>query len=248
MNILSRKFWTEGFGSILLAVLAALTIRWGFFEAYVIPSGSMFPSLLVHDHIFVNKFIYGLRVPFSEQWLVKFSEPQRGDVIVFKYPEDMSIFYIKRVVGLPGDKIMYDKGVLYVNDQPMEKKMPTYPEDFEWLADKDFQREGLGNWDSKDNYVHFSEMLGKKDHSILLRRGDLMDSYGPIVVPEDHLFMMGDNRNNSRDSRYWGALPKSYILGKASVIWLSCDSTISFAPFLCNPLTMRWSRIGKLVN
>jgi signal peptidase I len=107
MDWKSKKFWTDGWGSIFLAIMVALTIRWAFFEAYVIPSGSMFPSLLLHDHIFVNKFVYGLRVPFSEKWLVKFSEPKRGDVVVFKYPRDMSTFFIKRVVGLPGDRIYY---------------------------------------------------------------------------------------------------------------------------------------------
>ena len=91
-DVRSRYFWTEGFGSIFLAVFAALFIRWGFFEAYVIPSGSMLPSLLIHDHIFVNKFIYGLRIPFSEQWLFKFKEPERGEVIVFKYPLDKNTF------------------------------------------------------------------------------------------------------------------------------------------------------------
>ena len=101
--VFSRKFWTDGAGSFFLAIGIALFIRWAFMEAYVIPSASMLPTLLIHDHIFVNKLVYGLRVPFSEKWLAHLSEPKRGEVIVFKFPHDKSTFYIKRIIGVPGD-------------------------------------------------------------------------------------------------------------------------------------------------
>ncbi|MFZ4403556.1 MAG: signal peptidase I [Pseudobdellovibrionaceae bacterium] len=241
-DIKNKKFWSEGWGSIAMAIFVALSIRWAFLEAYVIPSGSMLPSLLIHDHIFVNKFTYGLRVPFSEQWLVKFREPQRGEVIVFKFPKDMSTFFIKRVVGESGDKIYYENGTLYVNDKVMEKKVPATPEDFAWLRDVDFNRGQDLYRDSKDNYTHFTEDLGTVPHSILVRKGDLYESFGPVVVPEDHLFVMGDNRNNSSDSRFWGFLPKKNVLGQAMFVWLSCEETIPMVPFLCNPLTTRWTR------
>lgn len=246
-NWRDKHFWTEGWGSLFLAVFIALFIRWGFIEAYVIPSGSMLPSLLIHDHIFVNKLTYGLRVPFSEKWLVKFSEPKSGEVIVFKYPKDMSTFFIKRVVGEPGDKIYYENGTLYVNDKPMEKKVPVDLSDFEWLRDEDYQRDGNIN-DGKDNYVGFTEALPDKDHSILLRKGDIYETFGPVTVPPDHLFVMGDNRNNSSDSRVWGFLPKQNILGRAMFVWLSCEDTVPALPMLCNPLTIRWGRFFHPVN
>ncbi len=246
-NFRTKHFWTDGWGSLFLAVFIALFIRWGFIEAYVIPSGSMLPSLLIHDHIFVNKLVYGIRVPFSENWLVKFGEPKRGEVIVFKYPKDMSTFFIKRVVGEPGDKIYYENGTLFINDKPQEKKVPVSQDDFNWLRDADFQRDGnLG--DDKNNYVFFTEALGSKDHSVLLRRGDVYESYGPVTVPEGQLFVMGDNRNNSADSRVWGFLPEQNILGRAMFIWLSCEETIPMVPVLCNPLTIRWGRFFHSVN
>lgn len=246
-NFRTKIFWTEGWGSLGLAVFVALFIRWAFVEAYVIPSGSMLPSLLIHDHIFVNKMTYGLRVPFSENWLVKFGEPRRGEVIVFKYPRDMSTFFIKRIVGESGDKIYYENGTLFVNDKPMEKKLPVSDADYKWLRDADFQRDG-NIYDNKDNYTHFTEVLGDKEHSILLRKGDLYETSGPFIVPEDHLFVMGDNRNNSSDGRVWGFLPKKNILGRAMFIWLSCEETIPVLPFLCNPVTIRWGRFFKSVQ
>ncbi len=252
-DLTNKLFWTEGWGSMALAVLAALTIRWLLLEAYVIPSGSMFPSLLKFDHIFVNKITYGIRAPFSESWLVKFREPERGEVIVFKYPKDMSTFFIKRIVGTPGDKIKFENGVLFVNDKPQEKVVPKSSRDFDFLREDDFKSEG-GLQDTKSNYVHFTENLESKnrtvEHSILMRKGDVLGfpGDGEWIVPEDSVFVMGDNRYNSHDSRFWGFVPQKNLLGKASFIWLTCDEMIPVISVLCNPLTIRWTRLFNTVQ
>lgn len=254
----TKKFWTEGIGSYVLAILLALTIRWAFMEAYVIPSGSMLPSLLIRDHIFVNKLIYGVRVPFSEKWLVKFRSPARGEVIVFKYPEDPSTFFIKRVVGLPGDTVMFKEGKIIINDTELPLLSPTEATvngatvnptgNYKWLRDKDFQ-EGAPT-DTLNDYEHWKEKLGDVEHDVLLRKGYYMNepTFGPITVPPNSLFVLGDNRNRSRDSRIWGFVPEDNILGRAAVVWLSCEETITFLPFLCDPTTLRWGRFGHWVE
>lgn len=255
------KFWTQGTGSLFLAVAIALFIRWAFIEAYVIPSGSMLPSLLIHDHIFVNKLTYGIRIPFSEKWMVQFRKPERGEVIVFKKPDEKSIFYIKRVVGLPGDKISYQDNMLYVNDQPVERVVPSDDSDARWLRDRDFQsRDDTDTYyshtlevETKDLYIPWEERFPDYPHTILLRKGSMDTNYpfNSITVPNDKLFVMGDNRNNSQDSRYWGFLPMENLLGKAMFVWLSCEETYAW-PFnlhiICDPTTIRWKRFFHSVH
>ncbi len=248
----SRKFWTEGWGSFAVAIIIALVIRWGLIEAYVIPSASMLPTLLIHDHIFVNKAIYGIRVPFSEKWLVQFKKPERGEVIVFKYPKDPSVSFIKRIVGVPGDKIFYENGKLIINDKVLETEEQATGGEWDNVAKSDFRREDDENSaeqaDDKTNYNHFIEHLDNHTHSILLRKDHRFGrSEGPWTVPEGTLFCMGDNRDNSHDSRYWGFMPEENLLGRAMFVWLSCEETLpNLGPiplsFLCNPLTIRWSR------
>lgn len=243
-----RQFWTEGHGSLFLAILVALTIRWLIFEAFVIPSGSMLPTLLKHDHIFVNKMAYGVRFPFSKKWMIQFSGPQRGEVAVFRNPENQ-IFYIKRVVGLPGDKIYYEKGNLYINDDLVEKSVPDENKaDWDWLRPSDFEMHGP---EALSMYVHWEENLGKYHYSVLLPKYVMEGEYGPYTVPAGHYFVMGDNRNNSQDSRLmkpeYRFIPFENFVGKAMFVWLSCDETFDLVP-ICNPLTIRFNRFFHSIH
>ena len=245
----SKRFWTHGAGSYALAIGVALTIRWAFMEAYVIPSGSMLPALLINDHIFVNKSIYGIRVPFSENWLFEFGKPKRGEVIVFKFPRDKSTFYIKRVIGVPGDKIYYEDGNLFINDKQVPRTPASEEGGFSYVRDVDFQRNGQLPFETKADFEHYIEEIDGKKYDVLLRSGSYIgNSYGPVYVPEGQLFVMGDNRFRSSDSREWDFVPHENILGRAMFVWLSCENTLPVVTFLCNPLTIRGTRFFHQVK
>jgi signal peptidase I len=243
--VFSRRFWTEGPGSFVVAIVLALMVRWALFEAYVIPSTSMLPTLLVHDHIFVNKIVYGVRAPFSERWIVQWRHPARGEVVVFKHPADKKKYFIKRVIGVPGDRVLYENGNLYVNEQLVEKTIPQKLRDeWHWLRDSDFPGdEEIGG---RALYVHWEEHLHGRDYSVLLRKEGASATFGPITVPDGQYLVLGDNRDNSQDSRAWGEgsrfVPRQLLIGRASVVWLSCESTLPVVTFLCNPLDLRWAR------
>lgn len=201
----SRQFWLEGPGSFALAIGVALLIRWLVIEAFVIPSSSMAPTLFENDHIFVNKYSFGIRWPFSENWFVQWGEVERGQVIVFKHPTESNLFVIKRVVGLPGDRIFYDRGQLYVNDRLVEKTVPTdVANDWSWVRDRDFS-DGLDLTEAKSAYIHWQEDLGRGPYSVTNKKELTQTvSVGPLVVPPDEYFVLGDNRDHSQDSRDWG--------------------------------------------
>lgn len=210
----------SGIISFALALLAALTIRWGVAEAYVIPSGSMMPTLLVHDHILVNKMAFGLRLPFSETWIGPQQLPERGDIVIFKDPRDSSITLIKRIVGLPGDQIAYLDGQLFVNGHPVHS-----------------ERMGRRT---------FTETLGSRSYTVL--HGQAEPETPSVVVPQGSFFALGDHRDNSADSRYWGFAPLKNIKGKAMFVWMSCDEGLAGSSFGCNPTTFRWDRFFHKLN
>lgn len=187
-----------------IAIVLALIIRTFVVQAFKIPSGSMEPTLLVGDHILVNKFIYGVRIPFTDIKFFDFVDPKRGDVIVFVYPRDESKDFIKRVVGVEGDKILINDKRLYINDE-------------------------LHN-DSRGVYT---------DHTIIPGHVQPRDNYGPVVVPDHSLFVMGDNRDRSADSRFWGFVNLNKVKGKAFIIYWSWGGFMR---------DIKWRRIGKLIH
>ena len=179
--------------------LIVLVLRSFIVEPFRIPSNSMMPTLLTGDFILVNKFDYGIRLPVVDTKVVDIGLPERGDVVVFRFPEDPSTPFIKRVVGLPGDRIAYYDKVLYVNDEPMEQNpVGRYV--------------GFGSGAVMSGASLRVERLAGVEHNILIRpRAHTVQ--GTAVVPEGHYFVLGDNRDNSRDSRYWGTVPENLLIG-----------------------------------
>jgi signal peptidase I len=185
----------EYFESIVIAVILALFIRTFVFQAFKIPTGSMENNLLIGDHLLVNKFVFGPSATRLERALLPMGTIKRGDIIVFKYPEEPDRDFIKRVIGLPGETLELKEKKVYINGTPLDEP-----------------------------YVHFLEPPG--NHSSISEETslDVRERYGPVTVPADQYFMMGDNRDNSQDSRYWGFLRRDYIKGKALLIYWSYES------------------------
>jgi signal peptidase I len=223
-----RSFYKEWIEPFLIAAIVALFIRQFVVEAFKIPSGSMIPTLTIGDHLLVNKFIYGPRIPFTDTRIFTWKEPKRGEIIVFKYPENEDKNFIKRVVGLPGDKIEIIKGKLHINDQPVPL-VPAAPP-----ADKSIQD---GHSFGRPNF--YDEQLGKVRHALQYLVDQSNKNDGPWLVPKDSVFVMGDNRDNSQDSRVWGFVKHNKILGRALIIYWSWDG---------NGRWVRWERLGMLIR
>jgi signal peptidase I len=215
------KFIIEQVGQLFFALLIVFAIRSSIVEPFKIPSGSMIPTLFVGDFIFVNKFAYNFKLPFSDLFgkavnLVDRDPPKRGDVIVFLYPKDTGVHYIKRVIGLPGDRIRVQDKVLFINDQKMEQVEVPADVKEKTLSDVGDPRYG------GDHMRMFKENLGTKEHTLFTDgNNDYTAQFDEITVPPNHLFVMGDNRDFSNDSRFWGYVPFENIAGRAEVIWLS---------------------------
>ena len=183
----------EYFETIVIAVVLALFMRTFVVQAFKIPTGSMEPNLLIGDHLLVNKFVFAPTLSSVERAALPVTAIRRGDIVVFKYPEDPERDFIKRVIGLPGETLELRRKIVHVDGKPLDEP-----------------------------YVHFLQPAS--DGTSELVAFDLRESYGPVVVPEGHYFVMGDNRDNSRDSRYWGFLPERYIKGKALLVYWSYEA------------------------
>lgn len=214
-----KSLWREYAEAMLIAVILALTIRAFVVQAFKIPSGSMIPSLLIGDHILVNKLAYGLQLPGECEWtisfppvtcyasnpLIAFDAPERGDVIVFRYPEDEQKDFIKRIIGVPGDTIRIENKVVYVNGTPL----------------------------------HDAAFTQRVDPGVIDGRINPRDNFGPLTVPDDSYFVMGDNRDQSLDSRFWGYVQRHKIKGRAFLIYWSWNGRGPWTEWV------RWNRIGK---
>ena len=223
MSKANKPIWREWLESLIVIAILAIIIRSFIVAPFKIPSSSMVPTLEVGDYLFVLRYTYGFRIPLTNIQLL--SEPaKRGDVAVFVYPEDESKDYIKRIIGVPGDVIEYQNNRLSVNGQLMpvkEKGNRAY-----FLGDNSVDVSGL-----------YDEQLFDVKHDILLKDYSIRD--GKWTVPEGHFFVLGDNRNNSRDSRFWGFVPQSYLVGRAAIVWWSWDHAKG---------EVRWDRLGKMIH
>ena len=194
-----KSKFREYIEAIILAVVIALFIRTFVIQAYKIPSGSMKPTLLIGDHILVSKFNYGIKLPFLRTTLIPVGAPQRGDIVVFIYPEDRSKDFIKRLIGVPGDTIEIRNKKIFINGLPYSDKHGVYV----------------------DNFIIPGAVQPR-------------DNFGPVTVPEGSLFVMGDNRDESYDSRFWGFVSNKDVLGKALIIYWSWNRE------------EHWIRLGRI--
>jgi len=195
-----KSIFREYAEALLIALLLALVIRTFIVQAFKIPSGSMLETLQIGDHLLVNKFLYGLKWPFSDNYAIQGIDPARGDIVVFKYPNNRDVDYIKRIIGVPGDVIEIRKKQLILNGQPVS-----------------------------EGYIRHSQP------ALML---PVRDNYGPVTVPKDQYFVMGDNRDESQDSRFWGFVSRNDLHGKTWRIYWSSEGIGN----------VRWNRFGMLVN
>ena len=251
-KLMSEPGWIEQCKSLFPVIAAVLVLRSFLFEPFQIPSESMMPTLLTGDFILVEKFAYGIKEPLNNRTLIPTGHPKRGDVVVFKYPEEPTVDYIKRIVGLPGDRIIYRNKELFIQPacEPGQKPCPEL---------KKVEQTFLRQYQSEPYPMErFAEQLGPVNHNILKipvvmdqvqnyyhQSGNLQDEW---VVPEGHYFAMGDNRDNSKDSRYWGFVPERNLVGKAVFIWISFEFDRPADSALPGwvPSGIRFNRIGGI--
>lgn len=239
----AKKKFLETVESIGIALLIALAIRAFVIEPFKIPSPSMVPTLLIGDQIFVNKFVYGLRIPFTKKRLWEGRDPERGEVVVFLFPEDESLDFIKRVVGVPGDTIKVDGDKVFVNNSLMEKERLSLQEDPKRKdrvsIDPPEPYKVLTLFPEWEDFSIYREKVGEKYHLVQYEREFSFPR--EFAVPEGMFFVMGDNRDHSDDSRRWGFVPRKNIKGRALFIWLSFDWDAVWTKWV------RWHRFGRWI-
>jgi signal peptidase I len=202
--------------------LLVLILRSFLVEPFRIPSGSLEPTLLVGDFLAVNKFAYGFRLPVWEKKIIPVADPKRGDIAVFRWPPDPNYDYIKRVIGVPGDKISYHNKVLTINGKEVKQTFVEYTTDPS----------------SGKAVAKYRENLNGVEHDIFIRPDATAEDF-TVEVPKGHYFMMGDNRDDSADSRFWGFTAENFLRGKAFLIWMSWNGKNA---------SIRWSRIGRFIH
>ncbi len=217
LNLSKKEKFVKEAKSITLILVGVLIFRSVFFEPFRIPSGSMIPTLMIGDFILVNKMAYGFKVPFSDWfsdpiYVTKSDLPKRGDVVVFKYPKDKSVNYIKRVVGLPGDTIEIRNKEVFINNKPIKTEEIPGKEIMADMDDKFLEY----------NLKFYKTMTGEHTHTIQQDTENYYKTdFEQQVIPEGQLFVMGDNRDFSYDSRFWGYVPFEYVKGEAILVWFS---------------------------
>ncbi|HWW68974.1 MAG TPA: signal peptidase I [Duganella sp.] len=223
-GILRQPVWIEYSGSFFPVIALVFVLRSFLYEPFKIPSSSMVPTLLVGDLILVNKFTYGIRLPVLNKKIIQINDPKRGDVMVFKYPRDMSQDYIKRVVGVPGDKITYENKRLTVNGVEVKyTPLDDYLDDERLVYNKQYQEALTGVTHRILNNERAPTLNPAEVQQFPLKEESCTYTYDSFtcVVPKGNYFMMGDNRDNSLDSRYWGFVPDKNIVGKAFFVWMN---------------------------
>jgi signal peptidase I len=229
----AKSFWREYGEALFIALILALMVRAFLVQAFSIPSGSMLPTLQVGDYLLVNRFSYGIRNPFTNHVWISVGQPQRGDVVVFIFPQDPSKDYIKRVIGLPGDRVQMINKKVFINGKPYETPQAVYD----------------------DPLVIPAPSTPTESPR---------DNFGPVVVPPNSYFVMGDNRDHSYDSRFWGFVPMGSLKGKALIIYFSWEGhqnegflaslwggakgLVSHLSWDGDSFRIRWRRIGKIIH
>ena len=249
-KILEAPFFIDTPVQIFPVIAFVLILRSFLYEPFQIPSGSMMPTLLDGDFILVNKFNYGLRDPVVRNKFVEIGLPERGDVVVFKHPPNPTVDFIKRVIGLPGDRVIYRNKSLYIKPacQESDQKCPEFEQVVQEFKNNDEYTDGS----------RFTSLMPNKSHDILIdsntlprsqhyhqQRGTQRDEF---VVPEGQYFVMGDNRDNSLDGRFWGFVPEENLVGEAVFIWMSFDFDRDSSSFLPSwiPTGVRFERLGSI--